>query len=187
MFIKKLNTTSDVAKIQESLDEILAVTDWADKNQIGLNYRPGAKDTWHDACGSLYDYDKQEFIDNEYAFNQWNKLPEYLSEQLTNLIRTEKFRVGRVRFMRLKPKTGLSVHRDREVRYHLVLQTNKHAYIAHEVKEDRPELSELATTGITYHIPCDGNWYQIDTREVHYVYNGGTEDRIHLVVCGDPR
>jgi hypothetical protein len=186
MFIKKLLLTSNVGIMTDSLNEILGVTDWGDKHQIGLNYRVGATDTWHDAAGSLYDKVTNNFTSDEYSFDQWNKLPIYLMEQLKNLVATEGIKVGRVRFMRLMPKTGLSVHKDREFRYHFVLKTNPHAYIAHEVKK-KIDVSDVPMTGLTYHIPCDGSWYKVDTTQVHYVYNGGSEERIHLVVCGEKK
>lgn len=184
MFIEKLDFTGDVELMNGSLNEILSITDWSSLNQIGLNYRADATDTWHDAAGSLYDKQAGNFISNEYAFKQWNKLPKYVADQLKLLVETQKFKIGRVRFMRLLPKTGLSVHRDRECRYHFVLKTNPRAYIAHEVIK-KIESSDVNMTGITYHIPADGYWYKVDTRQVHYVYNGGDEERIHLVVCGE--
>lgn len=186
MFIKKLGFGSDLEKMRGELSHILAITDWGMKNQIGLNYREGADDTWHDAAGSLYNRDTGDFVSDEYSFNKWNKLPEYLAQQLKNLAQLENIKVGRVRFMRLQPKTGLSVHKDREFRYHFVIKTNPHAYIAHEMSK-KIDLSDVPLTGITYHIPCDSSWYKVDTTQVHYVYNGGNEERIHLVVCGEPR
>jgi hypothetical protein len=184
MFIKRLEIKSDVQLMNDSLSEILSITEWGPLNQIGLNYRAGTSDTWHDAAGSLYDKQSGNFISDEYAFKQWNKLPKYLSDQLRSLVDKQKFKIGRVRFMRLLPKTGLSVHQDRESRYHFVLKTNPRAYIAHEVIK-KIESSDVNMTGITYHLPADGQWYKVDTRQVHYVYNGGDEERIHLVVCGE--
>jgi hypothetical protein len=184
MFIKKLPLVSDAQSMTDSLDEILNITDWGDKNQIGLNYRVGSTDTWHDAAGSLYDRVTGNFISDEYAFDQWNSLPQYLADQLKNLVAAEGIKVGRVRFMRLMPKTGLSVHQDREFRYHFVIKTNPHAYIAHEIIK-KIDLSDVPMTGVTYHLPCDSSWYKVDTTQTHYVYNGGSEERIHLVVCGE--
>jgi hypothetical protein len=34
-----------------------------------------------------------------------------------------------------------------------------------------------------YHIPADGYFYKVDTTKDHFVYNGGWEPRIHLVIC----
>jgi hypothetical protein len=66
-----------------------------------------------------------------------------------------------------------------------VIRTNPKAYIAHNVVDNNPERSVLPTTSVCYHLPADGIWYKVDTREVHWVYNGGEEERIHLVVCGE--
>jgi hypothetical protein len=75
--------------------------------------------------------------------------------------------------MRLMPKTGLSVHADSSVRYHFVLKTNPHAYIAHTFQAG----------ALCFHIPADDTFYKVDTTKHHFVYNGGHEPRIHLVVC----
>ncbi len=34
-----------------------------------------------------------------------------------------------------------------------------------------------------YNIPADGSFYRVDTTKEHFVYNGGWEPRIHLVIC----
>jgi len=180
MFIKKLDTVGDVELMNQSLSEILDVTDWGTKNQIGLNYRGGTTDTWHDAAGSLYVKNTGDFISDEYSFTEWNKLPQYLTSQLNLIVEQEKFKIGRVRFMRLLPKTGLSVHSDREFRYHFVVKTNQHAYIAQDYSK-----SPVALKAVCFHIPADSHWYKVDTRMSHWVYNGGDEERIHLVVCGE--
>jgi hypothetical protein len=78
--------------------------------------------------------------------------------------------------MRLMPKTGLSVHADFECRYHYVLETNKYAYFGEAVNDN--ELSAKC-----YNIPADGSFYRVDTTKEHFVYNGGWEPRIHLVIC----
>jgi hypothetical protein len=62
-----------------------------------------------------------------------------------------------------------------------VIKTNPHAYIAHEIIK-KIDLSDVPMTGVTYHLPCDSSWYKVDTTQTHYVYNGGSEERIHLVV-----
>lgn len=182
MFIEKLDTTSDVELMNQSLSEILTITDWGTKHQIGLNYREGATDTWHDATGSLYIKETGNFITSEYSFTEWNKLPDYLTSQLKSLAEQHKLRIGRVRFMRLLPRIGLSVHSDREFRYHFVVKTNRHAYIAQDHSHTN---SNGQLKAICHHIPADSHWYKVDTRMSHWVYNGGDEERIHLVVCGE--
>ena len=78
--------------------------------------------------------------------------------------------------MRLMPKTGLTVHADFEMRYHYALVTNPNAFFGEKGGEN-----DVAAT--CYHIPADGNFYRVDTTRHHFVYNGGWEPRIHLVIC----
>lgn len=178
MFLKKLNVTSDSDRVYDELAEILKEHPWHFKGQIGLRHRKDATDPWNDAVGTLYNVTESEFtdwtIDSSY----------YVRQEIEKLQKTLNIEIGRARFMVLGPRQGLSVHKDNEVRYHLVLRTNENAFISHAVTDNNPNRSELLTTAVCYHLPKDNNWYQVDTREIHWVYNGGFMDRIHLVVCG---
>ena len=42
---------------------------------------------------------------------------------------------------------------------------------------------QLSVVGECYHIPADGQWYHVNTVKTHWVYNGGSTPRIHIVVC----
>ena len=81
--------------------------------------------------------------------------------------------VGRVRYMRLMPKTGLTVHRDSEHRLHYVLETNPYSYVC----------NHLENAALCRHLPADNNFHLVDTTQDHFVYNGGKTERIHLVIC----
>jgi hypothetical protein len=186
MFIKRLEETSDLAKVTQELNSILATVGWGQLNQIGLKHRPGAEDPWFDAAGSLYDKEKKNRLSLETDYSEWSVGPDsYIRQQIEMLENNHNFKCGRVRIMRLLPRSGLSVHRDEEIRYHLVLKTNHKSYIAHHVVDNNPDRSVLPSTAVCYHLPMDSTWYEVDTREVHWVYNGGDVERIHLVVCGD--
>jgi hypothetical protein len=184
LFLKRTKMTVDLDRVGADLERILTQCKWGDRNQIGLRYRSGAKDRWSDAVGSLYDRTTNTKLSSEIEFNQWTISNDYYVRQSIDVLSERVGQIGRVRFMRLLPKTGLSVHRDDEIRFHLVLKTNPNAYIARAsdfvIEQNSPE-SVVATC---YHIPADGHWWRVDTREVHWVYNGGNEERIHLVVCG---
>lgn len=185
MFIKKLKISSDLEKIKINFEDILGISGWGDKNQIGLNCRIGAENRWFDAAGSLYDSEISDYLADEQDFLEWNIDSNwYVRQQIERLSLDQDFKCGRVRFMLLKPKTGLSVHNDREFRYHLVLETNSNCYVAHNNITADLKKSQLASLSNCYHLPADGSWYRVDTREKHWVYNGGATDRIHLVVCG---
>lgn len=186
MFIKKLEISSNPAAILFEFSKILEKATWGLKNQVGLKCRPGATDPWFDAVGSLYNQKSNTKIASESDFSEWILEDDsYIRQQISLLEASDNFKCGRVRIMRLLPHQGLSVHKDEEVRYHLVLKTNPKAYIAHRVVDNNPERSDVPTTAVCYHLPMNLKWYKVDTREVHWVYNGGDTERIHLVVCGE--
>ena len=185
MFIKRLVEHSDIAKVNEEFNTILSNIGWGDFNQIGLKHRVNAIDPWFDAAGSLYDRQTMSRLGSESDFTEWTvDTNVYIRQQIEILEKNYDFKCGRVRLMRLLSRRGLSVHRDDEVRYHLVLKTNPKAYIAHSAIQNNTDNSDLPTAAICYHLPMDGSWYEVNTREIHWVYNGGDDERIHLVVCG---
>lgn len=178
MFIEKLNLTADVDLMNRALDQVLTYTEWGVENQIGLTHRDIPKtDIWKDCIGSLYDRENEVDLANEAEFTVMNpNTPIYIQEKLQELAVLENINIGRVRLMRLGTKAGLTVHRDTSVRYHFVLKTNPAAYIAQTFNSGN-------VAALCFHMPADGNFYKVDTTKHHFVYNGGREPRIHLVVC----
>jgi aspartyl/asparaginyl beta-hydroxylase (cupin superfamily) len=76
--------------------------------------------------------------------------------------------IGRIRFMRLKPKTCLTLHRDPdEFRYHIPLETGFNCFFV--VGEQ------------IYRMPTLGETYLLDTRDVHTAVNASNHNRIHIV------
>jgi hypothetical protein len=177
MFIKKLDFTVNLPQIKLDLDEILSKTSWEPINQIGLTHRKDIKnDAWKDCTGSLYNETKTIKLIDEQEFTEINEeTPEYLKQVLVNFSKSQNFKLGRARFIRLIPNTGLSLHVDETVRYHLIVQTNTAAFVGKGNLE--------TATAICYHLPANGHFYQIDTRYPHFVYNAGFTDRVHLVLC----
>ena len=146
-------------------------------NQIGITYRIGAKNIILDASGSLYDKEKKLFIAKESDFTEINpNMGQYTKNILATLAEQEHTKFGRIRYMRLLPKTGLSIHADLEMIYHFVLETNRYALFG----DASPDLDMAAKC---YHMPADGHFYKVDTTREHFVFNGGWEPRIHLVIC----
>lgn len=175
-FITKLTARANPTQVMQDLNAILdGRTTWEPQNQIGLKCRPGAADQWKDATGSLHDPITGDELATEGDFTGWcQNVPFYTRAALEMLERSEKVVLGRIRFMRAMPKTGLSMHFDLEQRYHLVLETNPSAIFAECFRD-----SDIRCTG--YHLPMDGHWYRVDTMREHFVYNGGWTPRIHLV------
>lgn len=184
-FIEKLEFTADLKQMQEDLNELLKKRPWPEEDikkklpggQLGVTYRPGAKDIWLDASGSLYNKETNTFEGKESDFTEINPLiGSYTKEVLKELSKHTKKQFGRIRYMRALSKRGLSIHKDFEQRYHFVLQTNPGALFGETVNED-------GLAAKCYHIPADGHFYKVDTTRDHFIYNGGWEERIHLVIC----
>jgi hypothetical protein len=177
MSIKKLDYSIDLDLMIKDLNSVLTIFPWPEWNQIGLKHRPNAENTWLDAHGSLYDKKRNQYVASELDFSCWNiKTPEYTKFVIETLAAKENFKIGRVRYMRQMPKNGLSIHYDAEQRYHVVLKTNPGAMFGFMEKEGE-------VVAKCYHIPDDGYFYHADTTRDHFVYNGGWEERIHLVIC----
>lgn len=177
MPITKTEYTANLGQMLNDLTSVLKLQPWPEWNQIGLRHRAGAENAWLDAHGSLYNKELQQYTATEKDFNEWNlQTPSYTKEVIEKLSRAEGFEIGRVRYMRQMPKQGLSVHFDAEYRYHLVLETNPNALFG--FKEQAGDVVAKC-----YHIPADSYFYKVDTTREHFVYNGGWEPRIHLVIC----
>lgn len=181
-FITRLDWRANPDRIMEDLQGLLPVTNgWGMTNQIGLRCRAGAEDPWQDAVGSLTDPNGTNRRAEEQDFTEWcPRVPDYTRSILEALARVQGCQWGRVRFMQSLPKRGLSMHRDPERRYHMVLQTNPNAILGECFGG-----SEHRCTG--WHLPRDGHWYVVDTRREHFAYNGGWAPRIHLVACAIER
>ena len=187
MNIKKLNFKSDLSLYRQLSSEIIDKVGWGITNQIGLRSLSNSSDPWFDSVGSLFDRTTNTFKNTESNFNVWNLDPtNYIRQQIEKLQDIENINVGRIRIMKLLPKHGLSVHRDNEFRYHFVLKTNNKAYFSFN-NNNNISTSDVTEVGTFYHIPADSHWYFVDTTKVHWVYNGGDDERIHIVVCGIPK
>lgn len=184
-FVQKLDVKTDSERVLNEIEQLISVYGWGTTNQLCLNHRENTTDQWFDGCGSRLNRETGTIKYSEYDFKYWNTdISEWLQSEFNSLIQTRNFKIGRTRAMLLRPKTGLSVHSDSEVRYHLVLQTNSYCYIA----EDYTGSPRAAINGIRatcYHLPLNNHWYLVNTRQQHWVYNGGNTDRIHVVICGE--
>lgn len=185
-FITKIAFQVDIKKMLHDMQQVENQIAWPTQrftesgreyhaNQIGLTHRPGAELPWYDANGSLYDADKKIFLAREHEFTEWNPVGSYTKTAISELKEKYFLKLGRIRYMKLMPKTGLSIHPDAEVRYHLALQTSPKALFL-----DCTQDGDIMAKG--YHIPADGHFYRVDTTREHTVFNGGWEPRIHLVI-----
>ncbi len=84
-------------------------------------------------------------------------------------ILSKKFKLGRVRILLKEPRSTLSWHRDPEPRLHIPIITNPGCIMV---------IEEVAK-----HLPADGSAWITNNMKYHNFFNGGEEDRIHLVAC----
>lgn len=77
-----------------------------------------------------------------------------------------KYKIGRVRIMRSKPKTCLSWHNDKTSRIHYPLKTQEGCFMLFEDQ--------------VFHLEKE-TWYITYTKNYHTAFNSSTENRVHLV------
>lgn len=155
-------------------------------NQICLNTTVDDLYNTSLGCGSLvYDWANSEIVKDN-AGNEKIILKEYskkltesdftelclqfkhtLFEEVYNLLNT-RFKLGRVRLMKSKPKSCLSWHVDNSVRLHFPIKTQNGCFM---IIED--EVKHLKSN----------SWHLTNTICYHTAVNASMEDRIHLVVA----
>ena len=89
-------------------------------------------------------------------------------EEVYNVI-SKHFKLGRVRILLKEPRSTLSWHRDPEPRLHIPIITNKGC--------------RMVIEEVCRHMPADGSVTITNNTKYHNFFNGGEQDRIHLVAC----
>ena len=84
-------------------------------------------------------------------------------------ILSSKFKLGRVRILLKEPRTTLSWHGDPEPRLHIPIVTN-------------PGCMQVIEN-VAKHLPADGSVWITNNTKYHNAFNGGEENRVHLVAC----
>ena len=82
---------------------------------------------------------------------------------------SKKFKLGRARVLLKEPRSTLSWHRDPEPRLHIPIITNPGCIMVIE--------------NVAKHLPADGSVYVTNNIKYHNAFNGGEENRVHLVAC----
>ena len=172
----------DVSKLQDALREVdsrvarQSPLGKRDINAICLTQIPGDPNSitggnvrglfWTRPDSTGKEVQRENPID-ESQYTEFVKLfkDTYFKEVYDTLI--PKYNLGRVRLLWKMPRTTLSWHRDPERRLHIPIVTNPGALmiIDDEVK----------------HMPADGKVWVTDNTKYHNAFNGGEEDRVHLV------
>ena len=173
----------DISKLKIALKEVLKIKKY---NTIGiknfaaicLNQIPGKPESiqgsnargvyWtkpdHTGKEKLRDKIVDESLYTEFVKEFENT---YFKEVYKKL--SEKFKLGRVRILLKEPRSTLSWHRDPEPRLHIPIITNPGCMMVIE--------------NAAKHLPADGSVYITNNVKYHNAFNGGEEDRVHLVAC----
>ena len=182
-FYKVPNIKFDIYKLRSDLEKILAKKKFNTlgiKNfgAIPLNQIPGNKDSveGHNVRGVYWtlpdETGKEAKRDKPIQESKYTELvPEFRNtyfEEVYNILK-RNFKLGRVRILLKEPRSTLSWHRDPEPRLHIPIITNPGCRM---VIED-----------FAHHMPADGTVTITNNTKYHNFFNGGEQDRIHLVAC----
>ena len=181
---EKQDVKFDINKLQKAYKEILKIKNFSGPEgisnfgAISLTQIPGDPDSikGHKARGVFWtkpdstgkevtrdvsvDEEKySEFID-DYKDTYFKDVYEALSK---------KYKLGRVRILLKQPRSTLSWHRDPEPRLHIPIITNPGCI--------------MVIDNVAKHMPADGHAWITNNTKYHNFFNGGEEDRIHIVAC----
>ena len=182
---RKINDLKfDIVKLRGALSQVLARKTYDDAAGtkyiagISLNQIPGEPNSikgenvkgiyWTRPDSSGKETTRAKKID-ERAYTEFVKDLEdtYFKEVYDKL--SKKFKLGRVRILLKEPRSTLSWHRDPEPRLHIPIITNPGCMMVIE--------------NIAKHLPADGSAYITNNIKYHNAFNGGEENRVHLVAC----
>ena len=182
-FYKVPDITFDIEKLRAEVDRILkqkkfntlGITNFA---AIPINRIPGDADSikGHNVRGEYWTFPdetgKEVRRDKSINESKYTEIvPEFKNTYLEEVYNTlkKKFKLGRVRILLKEPRSTLSWHRDPEPRLHVPIITNPGC--------------KMVIEDIAKHMPADGSVTITNNTKYHNFFNGGEQDRIHLVAC----
>ena len=181
---EKQDIKFDIDKLKEAYHEILKIKGFegvagvSNFGAISLTQIPGDPDSikghkargifWTKPNGSGKEVVRDEMI-NEEAYSEF--IDEYKETYFKDVFDalSSKYKLGRVRILLKEPRSTLSWHRDPEPRLHIPIITNPG--------------SIMGIDNVAKHLPADGSVWITNNTKYHNAFNGGEENRIHLVAC----
>jgi len=174
----------DIKKLQYALKQVLSRKNYDDAAGtkyiagIALNKIPGDDNSvkgenvkgiyWTKPDSSGKESVRAKKID-ESAYTEFVKDLEDTYFKKVYDVLSKKFKLGRVRILLKEPRSTLSWHRDPEPRLHIPIITNPGCLMVIE--------------NVAKHLPADGSAYITNNIKYHNAFNGGEENRVHLVAC----
>ncbi len=182
-FYQVPDLTFDINKLRSDLEKILknskyqtlGITNFA---AIPMNKIPGDESSiqGHNVRGIYYtkpdESGKEVVRDKPIDESKYSEITkEFKNTYFEEVYKTlsKKFKLGRVRILLKEPRSTLSWHRDPEPRLHIPIITNPG--------------SIMVIDNIAKHMPADGSVWITNNTKYHNAFNGGEENRIHLVAC----
>ena len=181
---QKQNVKFDISKLKQACDEVLKIKGFDTSlgiphfAGIPLNKIPGDPDSvkgnnvrgiyWTKPDSTGVEVQRESKID-EHKYTEFvdDFKNTYFKEVYDQL--TKKYKLGRMRLLLKEPRSTLSWHRDPEPRLHIPIYTNPGAI--------------MVVDNVAKHMPADGSVWITNNTKYHNAFNGGEENRVHLVAC----
>ncbi len=181
---QKQNIQFDVNKLRDAYKQIVQTKKFEDGGGIAhfgaicLTQKPGDPDSvkgnnarglyWTKPDKSGKEVSRDIKID-ESEYSEF--VPDYENTYFKEVydILSSKFKLGRLRILLKEPRSTLSWHRDPEPRLHVPIITNPGCL--------------MVIDNVAKHLPADGSVWITNNTKYHNAFNGGEENRIHLVAC----
>ena len=182
-FYKVPNVKIDISRLRTELENVLKKKKFntlgiSHFGAISINRIPGDDESikGHNTRGAYWTYpdEKGKEVKRDQTINESKYteiVPEFKNtyfEEVYNLLR-QKFKLGRVRILLKEPRSTLSWHRDPEPRLHIPIITNPGC--------------KMVIEDVAKHMPADGSVTITNNTKYHNFFNGGEQDRVHLVAC----
>jgi hypothetical protein len=181
--IQKLELKFDIKKLRQGLEDLLKLTEFAGNHTeegfagISLTRKPGQTEfTDNDESGRYWlrpderyiEEPREEIVDeamySEFVAEYVNTYFKYVHETLCKIAT-----IGRMRVLSKGLYNCNSWHRDPEPRLHIPVISNPG--------------SVFVVNNHCTHLPADGSVYFTDTRGYHTAFNGGLQQRVHIVAA----
>ena len=182
-FYQVPNIKFDIFKLRTDLEKILKNKKF---NSLGiksfgaipLNQIPGDEDSikGHNVRGTYWtlpdetgkEVERDKPIDETKYTEITSDFKNTYFEEVYNTLK-KKFKLGRIRILLKEPRSTLSWHRDPEPRLHIPIITNPGC--------------RMVIENVAKHMPADGSVTITNNTKYHNFFNGGEQDRIHIVAC----
>ena len=181
---QKQEISFDITKLQQAYDQLIQTKKFEDGGgitnfgAISLTQVPGDPDStkgskargvyWTKPTGSGEEVLRDVKID-ESTYSEFIKDYENTYFKEVYDVLSTKYKLGRIRILLKTPRSTLSWHRDPEPRLHIPIITNPGAI--------------MVVDHVAKHLPADGSVWITNNTKYHNAFNGGEENRIHLVAC----